>query len=129
MDYFYVGTGSPAGGLNNPYLKFKYTNSTLTLGADLHSFSLNKDMSKADGTLVGRRLGTEIDFMLNYNMNKFTNVELGYSLMNATSSMPFAKAQATTDAVADTYRKSGTWFYAMLKFTPDIFYSKAVAIK
>ena len=101
----------------------------LALGIDLHSFSLNKDMKKADATLVGKRLGTEIDFLLNYNMNKFTNIELGYSLMKATGNMPFAKAQATTDAVADTYRKTGTWFYAMLKFTPDFFYAKPVAIK
>jgi Alginate export len=129
MDYFYVGTGSPAGGLNNPYLKLKYTGNTLAFGIDLHSFSLNKDMKKADATLVGKHLGTEIDFLLNYNMNKFTNIELGYSVMNATANMPFAKAQATTDAAADTYRKSGAWFYAMLKFTPDFFYTKPVAIK
>ncbi len=129
MDYFYVGTGSPAGGLNNPYLKLKYTGKTFSVGADLHSFSLNKDMRKADGSLVGKRLGTELDILLNYNMNKCTNIELGYGLMNATSNMPFAKAQATTDAAADTYRKTGTWFYAMLKFTPDFFNSKAVAAK
>jgi hypothetical protein len=25
MDYFYAGTGSPLGGLNNAYVKFRYT--------------------------------------------------------------------------------------------------------
>jgi hypothetical protein len=124
MDYFYAGTGSPAGGLNNPYLKIKYSSNLLVFGIDVHNFSLNRDMKKADGTLVGKQLGTEIDLLLNYNMNKFTNIELGYAAMNATANMPFAKAQAVTDAVADTYRKSGTWFYAMLKFTPDFFYAK-----
>jgi len=129
MDYFYVGTGSAAGGLNNPYLKFKYTSNTLTLGIDLHHFSLNTDMARADGSMVGKNLGNEIDAVLNYNMNKFTNIELGYSVMYASSNMPFAKGQATTDAAADTYRKTGTWFYAMLKFSPDFFYAKPVAIK
>ena len=129
MDYFYVGTGSPAGGLNNPYLKAKYTGKTFSFGADLHSFSLNKVMKKGDGTLVGKQLGTELDILLNYNMNKFTNIELGYAVMHATSNMPFAKAQATTDAIADAYRKTGTWFYAMLKFSPDFFNSKTVAAK
>ena len=62
-------------------------------------------------------------------MNKFTNIELGYSLMNAKSSMAFAKGQATTDAAADTYRKTGSWFYAMFRFTPDFFYSKKVGVK
>src|SRR6476620_2950002 len=111
MDYFYVGTGSAAGGLKNPYMKFKYTGNTLTAGVDYHLFSLDKDMKKADGSFVDKKLGSEVDFVVNYNMNKFTNIELGYSMMNAKSSMTFAKGQATSDAVADTYRKTGSWFY------------------
>ena len=129
MDYFYVGTGSPAGGLKNPYFKVKYTGNTLSAGVDFHLFSIDKDMKKADGTFIDKKLGNELDFLLNYNMNKFTNIELGYSMMNAKSSMAFAKGQATTDAVADTYRKTGNWFYAMIRFTPDFFYAKPVAIK
>lgn len=129
MDFFYVGTGSPAGGLKNPYLKFKYTGNTLSAGVDFHLFSLDKNMIKANGSFVDKKLGNEVDFLVNYNMNKFTNIELGYSVMNAKSSMAFAKGQATTDAVADTYKKTGNWFYIMLRFTPDFFYSKPVAIK
>ena len=124
MDYFYVGTGSPAGGLNNPYLKLKYTGKALSIGLDVHHFSLNKEMFKADGSLVGKNLGNEIDLLLNYTANRFTNIELGYSMMYAGSNMVFAKGQAATDAVADTYRKTGTWFYAMLKFSPDFFFAK-----
>ncbi|EHQ30437.1 alginate export family protein [Mucilaginibacter paludis] len=122
MDYFYAGSGSPKGGLVNPYLKFKYTGKALALGLDLHYFALNNDMKKADGTLIDKHLGNEADFQVSYNTNKFTNIEFGYSLMDATDSMPFAKGQATTDAVASTYKKNGTWAYVMLKFTPDFFY-------
>ncbi len=129
MDYFYAGSGSPAGGLNNPYFKIKYTANTLSLGLDLHHFTLNKDMKKGDGTVLDKNLGNEIDLQASYNMNKFTNIEFGYSLFNATHSLPFAKGQATTDAVANTYNKLGTWAYLMFKFTPDFFYSKPVAIK
>jgi hypothetical protein len=86
-------------------------------------------MKKADGTVINKQLGREVDLQLSYNMNPFTNIELGYSIMSATSAMPFAKAQATTDAVAATYRKTGYWFYAMLKFTPDFLYTKPVAKK
>jgi len=129
MDYFYAGTGSPAGGLKNPYFKIKYSGNTLSAGADFHLFSLNKDMKKSDGTFIGKNLGNELDFLLNYNMNKFTNIELGYSIMNATNSMPFAKGQATTDTGADLFEKTGTWFYAMIRFTPDFFYSKPTAIR
>ena len=129
MDYFYVATGSPVGGLKNPYLKLKYTGNVLTAGVDFHLFSTEKDMKKADGTFIDKKLGNELDFVLNYNMNKFTNIEMGYSIMNAKSSMAFAKGQVTTDAAADTYRKTGNWFYAMIRFTPDFFYAKPVAIK
>lgn len=129
MDYFYVGTGSPAGGLKNPYLKFKYTGNTLSAGVDFHLFYTDEDMKKADGTFIDKSLGNELDFLVNYNMNKFTTIELGYSVMNAKNNMAFAKGQATTDAIADTYRKTGNWFYAMLRFTPDFFYTKPVAIK
>ncbi|MBC7510014.1 MAG: alginate export family protein [Ferruginibacter sp.] len=129
MDYFYVGTGSPAGGLKNPYLKFKYTGNALTVGVDYHLFSLQKDMKKADGTLLDKQLGNELDFVLNYNMNKFTNIEMGYAFMNATNSMAFAKGQANTDAVADTYKKIGNWFYLMIRFSPDFLYVKPVVVK
>jgi len=129
MDYFYAGTGSPKGGLKNPYIKFKYTANVFSAGIDLHSFSLKDDMKKADGTIIGKNLGKEADLQLSYNMNKFTNIELGYSLMKATSSMPYAKGQAVNDAVAATFDKSANWAYIMIKFTPDFFYSKPVAIK
>lgn len=129
MDFFYAGTGSPTGGLDNAYFKIKYSSNLLSIGADFHNFSLNKNMKKADGTVIDKHLGQEVDLQLNYSMNKFTNIELGYAYLIATSSMPFAKAQATTDAVADTYHKSGNWFYAMMKFTPDFLYTKSVAMK
>ena len=86
-------------------------------------------MKKADGTVLDKSLGNEVDLQLSYNMNKFTNVEFGYSLMKASDSMPFAKGQVTTDAAAATYNKTGTWAYLMFKFTPDFFYTKPVAIK
>jgi hypothetical protein len=129
MDYFYAGTSSPAGGLNNPYFKIKYAANKLTLGADIHHFALNKDMKKADGTVIDKDLGNELDLQLSYQMNKFTNIELGYSLMKASDSMPFAKAQATDDVVASTFNKTAYWGYVMFKFTPDFFYAKPVAIK
>ena len=122
-------TGSPAGGLNNAYFKVKYATNTFAIGADLHSFALNKDMKKADGSVIGKNLGKEIDLQLSYTMNKFTNIELGYSVMKATDSMPFAKAQATTDAVAANYNKTATWGYLMIRFTPDFLYTKPVAIR
>ncbi len=123
MDYFYTGTNSPAGGLFNPYFKVKYTSNLLTLSADYHTFSTAERMRNT----TNKKLGDEIDLQLTYQMNKFTNMELGYSVMFATDNMTIAKGQ--TAAVSTAYNKTGTWFYAMLKFTPDFFYAKPVAIK
>jgi hypothetical protein len=129
MDYFYVGTGSPAGGLKNIYFKAKYTSNLFAIGADYHHFSLAKDMKKADGTVIEKELGNEVDIVLTYALNKFTTIESGYAMMYASNSMPFAKGQATTDIVADTYRKTGSWFYLMINIRPDFFFAKPVAIK
>ncbi|MDZ7899950.1 MAG: hypothetical protein U5N85_18235 [Arcicella sp.] len=126
MDYFYVGTNSPAGGLNNAYLKAKYTGNSLSFGVDYHAFSLNKITTKGDGTLLpNASLGNEIDFLLSYNMNKFTNIELGYSVMMATDNMTFAKGQVTTDAAAANFSKTGTWLYLMVNIRPDFFAKKS----
>jgi hypothetical protein len=129
MDYFYVGTGSPAGGLNNLYLKVKYTGDRLSLGVDLHRFFLNTNMKKGDGSYVDKQLGNELDLLLNYNINKFTNLELGYSTIRTTGSMPFAKGQAATDITADTYKRSGNWFYGTLRFMPDFLQTKPPSTK
>jgi hypothetical protein len=62
-------------------------------------------------------------------MNKFTNLELGYSVMMASDNMAFAKGQANTDAIGKTFNKVGTWLYLMINIRPDFFYAKPVAIK
>ena len=129
MDYFYVGTGSPMGGLNNPYLKLKYTGKAIFLGIDFHHFFLNSDMQKGDGSYIQKHLGNEFDFTFNYSMNRFTSIELGYATMLATASMPFAKAQATSDNAAGAFRRSGNWFYAMIRFAPDIINSNSAVAK
>jgi hypothetical protein len=129
MDYFYAGTGSPAGGLNNPYLKLKYTQNAISIGLDFHHFFLNTDMKKGDGSFIQKQLGNEFDFVLNYNLNKITNIELGYAAMLATGSMPIAKGQAITDVGSEAFRKTGNWFYAMIRFAPDIINSNSAVVK
>lgn len=125
MDYFYVGTGAPTGGLNNAYFKVKYTAKDFYVTADYHNFALNAPMKKSDGAVIDSQLGTEIDLIANYNLNKFTNLELGYCLMNGTNSLAIAKGQDLTKS----YDKTGTWAYLMINIRPDFFYAKPVAIK
>ena len=97
MDYFYVGTGSPAGGLKDAFLKFKYTGTRLTTTFDVHYFALaaptyNKMADAPVGALLSNKLGMEYDFVANYALNKFTNLEFGYSVMNGTNTSRICQA-------------------------------------
>ncbi len=118
MDYFYVGTGSPVGGLANAYLKSRYTfNPNLFLTVDLHHFALANDMVNTLDANRGRlssSLGQELDILLNYNMNRFSNLELGYGYFAATNSLEFVKLGTMGKA-----RHNAHWLYLMLNLRPD----------
>ncbi len=125
MDYFYAGTGSPAGGLQDAFLKFRYTGNRLTTGLDAHYFSLaaptyNKMADAPAGALLPSKLGMEYDFIATYALNKFTSVEFGYSIMKGTNSLEYAK-----QGTMDDKNKIGTWSYLMINIRPDFFAAKA----
>ncbi|UFH55048.1 alginate export family protein [Spirosoma sp. KNUC1025] len=129
MDYFYVGTGSPAGGLQDAFLKFKYAGTRLTTTFDAHYFALanatyNKMPDVPAGTLLPTKLGMEYDFIATYALNKFTTLEFGYAIMNGTNSLEYAKQGTMNEK-----NKIGTWSYLMINIRPDFFYNKPVAIK
>ena len=118
MDYFYAGSGSAIGGLQNFYFKTKYTAKDLFVTFDVHQFSLAKDMFSS-GMAVKKNLGWEFDLTGNYTLNKFTTIEAGYCFMSATSSMEVAKAKP----VGST-NLTPQWGYIMIIIRPDFFYVK-----
>lgn len=127
MDYFYVGTGAPAGGLQDAFVKVKYTGNRLTAGLDVHYFALaaptaNRLADAPAGSLIDPKLGIEYDFVATYALNKFTGLELGYSLMNGTNSLEYAK-----QGTMNQKDKLGTWAYLMINIRPDFFAAKPVA--
>ena len=129
MDYFYVGTGSPAGGLQDAFLKFKYAGTRLTTTFDIHYFALaaatyNKMPDAPAGAKLAAKLGTEFDFTAAYSLNKFTTLELGYALMNGTNTLEYSK-----QGTMNQKNKLGTWAYLMINIRPDFFYLKPVAFK
>lgn len=118
MDYFYAGTGSPAGGLNDPFFKIKYgsANKRLAIVLDYHYFTLGNDQKDILGNKLDKYLGSEIDLAAGYNLNKITNLELGLSYLAATKSMEYAKG--ITPGTAD---KSASWAYLQINIRPDFF--------
>jgi hypothetical protein len=127
MDYFYVGTGSPVGGLKNTYFKTKYTAKDFFVTFDVHNFSLAKatlNTSDVNKPEIDKNLGYEFDLIANYTLNKFTVIEAGYCFMSATNSMEYVKK-----TTLDKTNHLPQWAYLMINIRPDFFFSKPVAIK
>jgi hypothetical protein len=116
MDYFYAGSGSPTGGLSNPYLKIKYTSANKRFSTELanHYFMLANNQKDVTGSPVSKYLGTEFDLTTGYKLNKFTQATLGLSYMSATQSMEYAK-----NITPGTAHLSPVWAYLQLNITPE----------
>ena len=116
LDYFYAVTGSPTGGLNNPYVKLKYTSGNKRFNTELagHYFALAGTQKDVNGNAVGKYLGTELDMITGYKVNKFTQAVLGVSYMAASSSMEYAK-----NIAPGTSKMHPTWAYLQLNITPE----------
>ena len=119
MDYFYVGTGSPTGGLSNPFAKIKYANNKnrFTAALDYHYFSLAKNHKDFTGNAIKKYLGSEFDLVMNYALNKITMLEYGFSIMAATKSMEYAKGITPNAA-----KLTGTWSYLMISIKPEFLF-------
>ncbi|QEM10745.1 alginate export family protein [Mucilaginibacter rubeus] len=116
MDYFYAVSGSPTGGLSNPYLKIKYLSDNKRFSTELanHYFLLAKDQKATDGQPIDKYLGTEFDLTNSYKLNKFTVVDLGLSYMAATHSMEYAKG-----LTPDANKLHPFWAYLQLNIKPE----------
>ena len=116
MDYFYAGSGSPTGGLSNPYLKIKYTSANKRFSAELtnHYFMLANNQKDVAGNPVSKYLGTEFDLTTGYKLNKFIQATLGLSYMSATQSMEYAK-----NINPGAAHLNPVWAYLQLNITPE----------
>lgn len=119
MDYFYVATGSPAGGLSDPFARIRYTASKkrFTAGLDYHYFMLAKDQDDINGNAIDKYLGSEFDFVTTYSLNKFTTVEWAFCVMAAGKSMEYAKG-----ITPGTSSLTGTWSYLMINIRPEFLF-------
>lgn len=126
MDYFYVGTGSPVGGLQNAYFKTKFTAKTFAVALDLHHFSLAQNLNTApqSAPTLKKNLGNELDLVINYTLNKFTVVELGYSFMAASNSLEYVKKGSINQT-----DHTPKWAYLSINIRPDFFPGKPATDK
>lgn len=115
MDYFYVADGFGANGLVDYYLKSRYkVKDNLTLAADLHRFVLPTAVTGADGKVLEKGLGTELDVVFTYNMTKIIAIEGGYSTMFSTETMTSPKVKNVKKA-----SDHANWAYLMISIKPE----------
>lgn len=118
MDYFYVGTGAPAGGLSNPFFRIKYSsaNKRFTTGLDYHYFMLAGDQKDELGHALDKYLGSEFDWISSYSLNKFTSLELGLAYLAASNSMAYAK-----NITPGSANRNAQWAYLQVNIRPELF--------
>lgn len=151
MDYFYVGTGSPRSGLQDFYVRLRHDRKNFFVTLDIHNFmTAGKDVNyrktattpvtttdPVTGNPVTTQVATafetlsptygqEFDLVANYQINKFVNLEAGYSVFLATPTLAAAKG---LPAGKDGYDSFNQWGYVQLNFRPEFLYQKPVAIK
>lgn len=107
MDYFYVVNHAGSVGLNDLYLKYKYTKDKIGFNAHLHYFAAAADIDSD----ANNYLGTELDLSLSWAVNPMANISFGLSSMIAGDSMEILK---DGDSTATQY-----WGYVMLSVTPS----------
>jgi Alginate export len=118
MDYFYVADGFGPSGLTDYYLKAKYkAKDNLTLSLDAHSFELPNAVKDEKGEVLGKSLGTEIDFVFNYGLTKIINIEGGYSTFFNTSTLSSINVKNIKNAQA-----TSTWAYLMISIKPEFLF-------
>ncbi|WMJ73632.1 alginate export family protein [Cytophagaceae bacterium ABcell3] len=116
MDYFYVADPFARVGLNDFYFRTKYQFSEKFFAfVDVHEFHSYGRIFGADAeggqTEYGRRLGTEVDLILNYQLMPGFNIEGGYAMFFATESLKVVKPPFTER------NNIGHWAYLMLNVT------------
>lgn len=132
MDYFYVadpygvnGSNALNPGLLDLYFKARYKlRDNLTFSVDAHEFFTGNEVADTrtpeTTDKLNRRLGTELDFILQYNLTKQIAIEGGYSVMFGTNTLDRLKVSGT-GAVNTDKRNTGNWAYVMINIRPDFF--------
>lgn len=132
MDYFYAPDGHGNAGLKDFYLKTRYGTNNLSITVDAHKFVSGNEIgynvnTPAAETNFDKNLGTEIDLIANYNLNKFVNFEFGYAHMFGTQSLERIKTIGFPAAPAAYVPKelNANWAYIMVNIRPDFLFTKS----
>ncbi|WP_074407090.1 MULTISPECIES: alginate export family protein [Aquimarina] len=110
MDYFYVGNHIGNVGLIDLYLKANVKfNQKSTLNVAAHNFMAAADLPANES----KQLGTEIDLVYSYNLQKNVNIKAGYSHLFASDGMEILKNNFDGN--------TNNWGWIMVTIKPTLF--------
>jgi len=110
-----VADGFGSNGLVDIYLKTRYQpKDNFSISLDAHHFVLPSAVKSETGSLLSKRLGTEIDVVFNYALTKLISLEGGYSFMASTSTL--SSVQVKNVRNADRFSQ---WAYLMFTIKPE----------
>ncbi|MBV6644884.1 MAG: alginate export family protein [Cyclobacteriaceae bacterium] len=114
MDYFFVGNSNANSGLIDIYAKLKLkTGNRSALLIHAHEFLAEAELKAVDGSDASAMLGTEVDLVYNFNIDKNVNLKIGYSQLLAASSMELIKSGDKDEM--------NYWAWTMLTIKPTLF--------
>ncbi len=119
MDYFYVGNHLGSVGLQDNFLKVKYSGDKVTFGIHGHHFSTAADIpdpetlaNSGEYEAMDRYLGTEIDLFGGFELAPGVNFKAGYSQMFATETMEALKG--------GNAEERNNWGWVMISMRPTL---------
>ncbi len=113
MDYFYSSSSHENVGIIDVYLPFNLNFDKLKTNLTAHYFMSPANIVDAQGKLMDKYLGTEIDLQFTYKFSKELSILCGYSHMFGTQSLQEIKG--------GNYQNTQNWAWLAFSFTPSIF--------
>jgi hypothetical protein len=149
MDYFFVadgyanytptatGIGNTSSGLLSPglvnaFIKLKYkVSEKVSINLDAHEFWTQNNVADRStvtdsNDVLNKRLGTELDLILNWKLTSAIGFEFGYSAMFGTSTLDALKHTGLTGSASKANRNTieqeriGQWAYVMINIRTDL---------
>jgi|APTNR8051073442_1049403.scaffolds.fasta_scaffold00555_8 hypothetical protein len=116
MDYFYVGTAHNSSGLQDGYLRLRYTSSPrFNIFVDVHNFASAgavHEKTASNSNKLSSYTGTEADFIINYIPVPYCKIQFGYSALAANRSLEVVKGAGNSALFQQ-------WTYLMVTFQPE----------
>lgn len=113
MDYFYSGNHLNSVGLQDLYLKLNYKKDKWGLSLQPHLFYSAGNIYNENLNKMDNYLGTEIDFTVDYQVQKDIKVSGGYSQLFASNSFEHLKNRSNN--------RDNQWAWVMISINPTLF--------